>query len=268
MDNKFFDRNWFKSLTVAVCATTISICLTFGTNALINKHKRVESRRMTAMMVLGSVESFIRGMESEVVLLSRQDTVAMWLLRIPLDKISKVEEDMLIDYLVEVKEAHTPYYDKTAENIFTNNIETWENLGNFGFIDQVGTIFSGINHVIKRWEEFNNQIKEAFLRVIDHPNDYPGRDLAEKLLREEQFRNCLYGISAFREWMEFNVYQYRDANRGCMRLIGISEKEVMDFVDSRKWEESHGDDADAADTEYEPIGRPDSLYTMPSLEDL
>ena len=116
--NKFFDRSWWKDLTVAIIATTLSIILTFGTASLVDLHKRKENRKMTAMMVLSNVESFVRGMEIQVEDLARKDTISTWLLNIPLDKIAQMDQDMLASYLEEVKQLKVLLHDRTAENIW------------------------------------------------------------------------------------------------------------------------------------------------------
>ena len=101
MDKNFFDRNWWKDLGVAIIATTVSIVLTFGTAALVDAHKRKEARRMTAMMVLSNIESFIRSMEDHCEELARKDTVSTWLLRLSTEQIQKMDQDTLMDYLRE-----------------------------------------------------------------------------------------------------------------------------------------------------------------------
>ncbi|MBP5260054.1 MAG: hypothetical protein J6Z12_05440, partial [Paludibacteraceae bacterium] len=233
MSKTFFDRNWWKDLSVAIIATTISIILTFGTAAIVNRVKREKSRKMTAMMVLGSVETFVRGMEDQAAHLGRMDTVSTWLLSIPTDKIAQMDQDSLTDYLEEARRIPALLHDKTSENIFTNHIETWETMGNFGFIDHVGESFNGINWVIDTWQEEIDAMDAVIERIYNHPDNYPGKTLPEKYLRDAQFRSRLSHLHSLREWLEYNIYQFRGANRKSMWLIGIPEQEVMDYVDSR-----------------------------------
>lgn len=250
---------------MAIIATTISIGLTFGTAALVDLHKRKENRKMTAMMVLSNIESFVRGMEEQCEALARKDTVSTWLLRIPLDQISKMDNDTLISYLSETNKLAMLVHDKTSENIFTNNIETWENLGNFGFIDQVGESFMAINWVISEWDTTIDDITGHYYRVYSNPEVFPGKTLSEKLLRDPQVRTCIGRIHTLREWMEYNVYQFREANRKSMWLIGLTEKEVMEFTDTRLRNEDYGDEVATTPLEFNPSPAPDSLYTMPAI---
>lgn len=263
--NRFFDRNWWKDLTVAVIATTLSIILTFGTASLVDIHKRKANRKMTAMMVLSNVESFIRGMESHVEDLARKDTVATWLLNIPVDKVSQMDQEMVEKYLIEIRQLKAMVHDKTAENIFSNSLETWENLGNFKFIDNVGEVFSGMNWVVNAWQEEMDDEGRIFTPIQHHPDDYAGDTMAEKYLRNVDVRNYLTGINILRNWMEYNVKEFREANRRSMKYIGITEQEVMAFTDTRKTVNDVDDEPDHDVADIHSTPSPDTLFTMPPL---
>lgn len=217
------------------------------------------------MMVLSNVESFIRSMEDQVESLERKDTVATWLLRLSSEQIRKMDQDSLMDYLEEVNKISMLVHDKTAENIFTNNIETWENLGNFGFIDQVGASFTGINWVMSEWDDEIQERSEIFYRITSNPDDFPGDTKAEKYLLDPQVRGSIAHIHSLRHWMEYNVYQFREANRKSMWLVGLTEKEVMDFTDTRMRDEEYGEEVAETELEFVPAPVPDSLYTMPAI---
>ena len=266
MDKNFFDRNWWKDLGVAIIATTVSIVLTFGTAALVDAHKRKEARRMTALMVLSNIESFIRSMEDHCEELARKDTVSTWLLRLSTEQIQKMDQDTLMDYLRETNRLSMLVHDKTSESIFTNNIETWENLGNFGFIDHVGESFMGINWIISQWDMIIQETTNDYNRITSHPDDFKGKTIPEKLLGDSQVRSTIAHIHSLREWMEYNVYQFREANRKSMWLIGLTEKEVMEFTDTRQRDTDYGDEVADTDLEFNPSPVPDSLYTMPSIK--
>ena len=53
-------KTWVKDLLVAFAATTLSIILTFGTTGVINRGKQKQERKLTALMVMGSIEQFAR----------------------------------------------------------------------------------------------------------------------------------------------------------------------------------------------------------------
>ena len=63
-----------------------------------------------------------------------------------------------------------------------------------------------------------------------HPDDYPGNTLAEKYLRNEDLRRQMLVPNIIRDWLCYCAADLRRDNRRNMHLIGITEKEVMDFT--------------------------------------
>ena len=233
MSNKFFDRNWWKDFVVAILATTVSIVLTFGTGKLVERNNQKKERRLTALMVMSSIESFARNLDESAKGWDRMDSVAVWLLRLPIDEVARLGDDPFEEAVQEVYQAPIIRHDNTAETIFSSNIDTWKNLGSFQFVDNVGACFSQMNWI----EEKNN--KDALEhaghldRIFSHYSDYPGSCFTEKLLRDEQVRRQLQVPNSQKAWLAYNSDILRRMNRQNMKLIGISEKEVFAFTDSR-----------------------------------
>ena len=246
---------WLKDLLVAFAATTLSIILTFGTTGVINRIKQKQERKLTALMVMSSIEQFARQLEEIERDTAHRDSIATWLLNIPIEDVVKYDESLYINALSEATDLSAVTYDKTAEAIFSSNIDTWKNMGNFKFINSVGNCFSEMNLV----EEHHNgnilALLDVFENIVLHESDYPGSTTAEKCLRNEEARAQLRSLTSFREWLNFTIAQLRAQNRNNMLFIGISEKEVMDFTD----------DLGAAD-EYEDINFDKSGFVISDIE--
>ena len=135
-------KSWVKDLLVAFAATTLSIILTFGTTAIVNRVKQKQERKLTALMVMGSIESFARQLEDLEKDTAHRDSIATWLLSIPIEDIVKYDEQLFFEAIYEAIDLSAITYDKTAETIFSSNIDTWKNMGNFRFINNVGNCFS------------------------------------------------------------------------------------------------------------------------------
>ena len=56
-------NTWGKSILTSVLGTTISILLTFGTSALIERKEKADIQRQTAMMVIHDIDMCIDQME-------------------------------------------------------------------------------------------------------------------------------------------------------------------------------------------------------------
>ena len=233
MSDKFFDRNWWKDFVVAILATTVSIVLTFGTGRLVERNNQKKERRLTALMVMSSIESFARNLDEAAKGWDRMDSVAVWLLRLPIDEVARLGDDPFEEAVQEVFEARIIRHDNTAETIFSSNIDTWKNLGSFQFVDNVGACFSQMNWI----EEKNNKDALEYSghleRIFSHYSDYPGSCFTEKLLRDEQVRRQLQMPNSLKAWLAYNSDILRRMNRQNMKLIGIPEKEVLAFTDAR-----------------------------------
>ena len=237
---------------VAILATTVSIVLTFGTGKLVERNNQKKERRLTALMVMSSIESFARNLDESAKDWDRMDSVAVWLLRLPIDEVARLGDDPFEEAVQEVFQAPIIRHDNTAETIFSSNIDTWKNLGNFRFVDNVGACFSQMNW----FEEKNNKDALEYAghleRIFRHYSDYPGSCFTEKLLRDEQVRRQLQVPNSQKAWLAYCSDILRRMNRQNMKLMGISEKEVLAFTDAR------------ADVDIEEDPEPDySVFVKP-----
>lgn len=262
-------KPWIKDLLVAFAGTTLSIILTFGTSALIDHINRNKDRKLTAMMVLSSIESSVRSLEESDEIMARKDTLAHWMLNMPLSDVAKLPDGVLLPYLVELMVTYTLSTDKTVENIFSSNTDIWKNVGNFQFIDNVGKCYTTLRAIESEWKDQMAGINTECNRILEDRDKYPGRTLSEKLLSDKSVRLQMTAIPERRAWLKYAVVALREYNRANMALIGISEQEVIEFTDMQSLE---GDFAgqEAANQAYlrgefaiPPLSL-DSLYTLQS----
>ena len=113
-------RPWRKDLLVAFAGTTLSLILTFGTSALIEHVNRNKDRRLTALMVLSSIESSVRELEESGEIMARKDTVAHWLLDLTVADVRALPEEVLLAPISVVMVNYSISTDKTIENIFSS----------------------------------------------------------------------------------------------------------------------------------------------------
>ena len=235
-------KPWLKDLLVAFAATTLSIILTFGTTGVVNRIKQKQERKLTALMVMSSIEQFVRGLEEIEEYTAHKDSLATWLLSLPIEDVARLGDEPLLASLREVLEMGIINYDRTFETVFTNHIDTWKNMGNFRFIDNVGWCFSTMNSLK---EDYNQRVLEIVSSPVDirvHPANYPGKSKIEKCLRNEEVRNSLQELGNLRRSLRYEIANFRMENRNNMRLIGITEKEVMDFTDSKSATDDYEDE--------------------------
>ena len=249
-------KPWVKDLLVAFAATTLSIILTFGTTMIVNRVKQKQERKLTALMVMSSIEKFARELDVIAEDLAHKDSIATWLLSIPIEEVAE-----LGDYFMDpLRETAGNYIilarDKSADAIFSSSIETWKNLGCFAFIENVGYAFSEMDDLIKSYSEHISNFQSTHEDIVLHPDDHPGSSNAEKYLRYDVFREQFKMIYNFLEGeLRLTSADLRRRNRNNMRYIGISEEEVMAFTNSQ---------GAGADDEIEPDDLEPKDYKSPT----
>lgn len=255
-------KDFWKSLLRTVLGITISIILTFGTNALVQRCRRIHDRKMTAMMVMSNIESFARTLEIRSDKLAINDSVAAWLLNTPIEDLELMPEKELSSLISKALNHATLNHDHTAENVFSNNIETWKNLGNMHFIDNVGSCFSALNGVEEQFNEWVMDVTEATHDVSINPDNYEGGTIAMKQLHSDRIRAAMAAVHNRRGWLRYAAACLRYYNRINMAAIGITEQEVMEYTDGR--EQSDFDKGTPPDAEqyYTDPFTLDSLTSM------
>ena len=252
-------RSWEQDLLIAFAATTLSIILTFGTSMVVNRIQQKKERKLTALMVMSSIEKFARDLEYIEKDTGHRDSIATWLLSIPVEALAEIDGEPIDEAFREAVNLPIITHDKTAETIFSSQIETWKNMGNFKFVENVGKCFSEMNFIEEHFNERVEDMVATSENIIFHPDDYPGNTMIEKRLRNEQVRKQLTLPHILRGWISFYIVDLRKVNRNNMSLIGITEKEVMDFTDDMGAADEYDDEElDLFDFDIPDIN-PDSL---------
>ena len=248
---------FWKQLGMLVLGTTVSLVLTFGTAQLIEKGQRTKDRRLTALMVMSNIEVFAQQLDSIYAQMDEADTASSWLLDRPEEKLALMPGDQLVAIINTAFIQDLITYDKSTENIFSNNIDTWKNLGNFQFIDNVGRCFSTMRLCEEMWNGNLDDIKATTEEVAHRNADSPDKiNSAMALMHDPTFRRLLQRQHFWRNWLRCSAEELRYLNRQNMVAIGIDEQEVLDFLKARQQEINAG--VEPPDDEALSVPRPDS----------
>jgi hypothetical protein len=258
------DNNFWKSLLRTVLGISISIVLTFGTNALLIHHRAAKDRKMTAMMVMGNIETFAVHLEQCATHMGWNDTLATYLLEIPIDTLYFIPLDSLLPYINNVTAFYTLNHDKSAENIFSNSIDTWKNLGNFEFIENAGQCFADINNIKQIYDDFLNTTDRIRDRLIKNLDNCPGKTLTSKVLQDQEYRNHLAHIHSQAEYYHYLAAYVRWKNAKNMKLMNVKEEEVKKFIEQRSKKQENTKQAPDQEQFRTPRINPDSL---PEIKD-
>ena len=253
---------FWKQIGMIIIGTTISLVLTIGTSVMLERKERASDRRLSALMVMGTIEDFANGIEQIVEKQRRCDSLCAWLLSEPVDELEMMPRETLENLMFDALSNNFVSFDKAAENIFSNNLETWKNLGNFQFINNVGDCFTRMHSIEDYW---NDRVKEEEKTIDDisgHPDQYPGKYTCTKWLRNTNVRQAMAMKHNWLCWLHYQAEYMRFTNKQNMSVIGISEKDLREFMEEYHREIVIEEQPPVSDEFYTPMLKPDDLYTM------
>ncbi len=257
-------REFWRNLLRTVLGISISIVLTFGTNALLLYRRVVKDRKMTAMMVMGNIETFAKHLDQCADHMSWNDTLAAYLLAIPMDSLDIVDQNQLLYGINNVTAYYTLNHDKSAENIFSNSIDTWKNLGNFEFIENTGQCFADIKNIKEIYDDFLGTTDRIRSRMVQDLEACPGKTLGSKVLHDKEYRNHLAHIHSQAEYYHYLAAYVRWKNVKNMQLMDVSEEELKHFIEERDKNQVNIGEAPEQEMFRTPVINPDGL---PDIKD-
>ena len=181
------------------------------------------------------------------------DTLATYLLAIPQDSLDLVDRQMLIFGVNNVEAFQNLSHDKSAENIFSNSIDTWKNLNNFKFIENVGNCFAAMHSMEEIYNEFYTTPDRIRKRLLQDPDAYPGNTIISKVLRDREYRDFLTHIHGQAEYYHYLAAYLRWENSKNMKLMGVTDEEVRNFIEENNKKE----------VTSQPIPEQDAFRTPP-----
>ena len=123
----------FQEFLLTLAATTVSIILTFGTTAIIDRKKqRAEKREMVMMIMYDMRETLAEFQRSDEAMNSFFET--------QVDVVAHPEK-LAASYNNLALGLPMPTYTTTTENIFRSNIETIQTIGNILFVETVSSFY-------------------------------------------------------------------------------------------------------------------------------
>ena len=257
-------NDFWKSLLRTVLGISISITLTFGTNALLIHLRAVKDRKITAMMVVGNIETFANHLDQCADHMGWNDTLAAYLLAIPIDSLDFVDQNQLLFGINNVTAYYTLNHDKSAENIFSNSIDIWKNIGNFEFIENTGQCFSDIDNIKEIYDNFLSSTDRIRSRLIQNLEACPGKTLGSKALHDKEYRNHLAQIHSQAEYYHYLASYIRWKNAKNKQLMDITEEELKHFIEERDKKQISIGNAPEQESFRTPVINSDSL---PAIQD-
>ena len=181
-ERKTYGRDFLMSLA----ATTISIILTFGTTAIINRHTRNAEKREMVMMIMYDMRETLGAME-----VCNADLNDFFDLQVDLISHPQNYKAHFLDLA-----AHVPVYDytTTTENIFRSNIETIKTIGNILFVELASSFYDERSYYKSAVDDFQAKAGAAIysyeeLAAFNSAN-YPFYSQSHFLIMKGIYEQC------------------------------------------------------------------------------
>ena len=145
---KLTGGGFLKELLLTILATTISIVLTFGTAHFLELRQADQARRQTAMMLIHDIDKSVDVLDVLAKSEEEQKAAIQYVLdhfdqieSLPMDTLSTAVS-MLGTIFIDGK-----YFDDSKEKVFNSGQETWKNLDDVSFVDNMESFYEDRRYV-------------------------------------------------------------------------------------------------------------------------
>lgn len=240
---KSFWEGWWRELLMSFVGTTLSIALTFGTSALQEHYEQENAKRNTAMMAILDIDESIHRLEETISEIDKGFQACRYVMN-NLERIDTLPKKTLGEAFEYLVEGRPLTFDDAKEKMFLYSQNSWENLDNVSFMNNVQTFYSSRRDLEKEvaalalWEK-PISAQEYHLLSLNAPGDN-SIDLPAVLRQKLQDKETLYYInwSVRRiESLTEKISEWSLLNDQNKFLMNISDEDLASFVaqtDSRE----------------------------------
>ena len=195
-----------RDFLMSLAATTVSIVLTFGTTAIIDRKKQREEKREMALMIMFDMRESLDNIR-------QIDSDLKGLFDIQLDVLAHPDK-LERSYYEMATRVPFASYTTTTENIFRSSIETIQTLGSILFIQTVSSFY-----------DMRSQYK---VQIVDSFQADAGATMTRyDSLRDLRISNYIFLSETYLNGMDRGYEQ-------CKMLMKVSEKDLDAFSRQQK----------------------------------
>ena len=222
-----------KELLLTTLATTISILLTFGTAAILERKQQVKNRRQITMMVISDIYDFARVMErADTAYLIPWKESLLEMKAMPRDSIIMLDdEEVLQSYWNALGQGAMLPRDHTAQNLFSSDISIWRDVDNYNFVKFIGKCYYVIEALNNN---FDTEIRrktdnyQLFLKDVDQIPD--SLQLVTFLEMPEVKSFIEEYTQSFIPYFEETIKELDHAVERSCEMMDISREELEEFM--------------------------------------
>lgn len=207
-----------KQFLLSLLATTISIVLTFGTSAIIEKRHKEAAKKEMVMMIIYDFDKTIEQVQNADSAFHQASLLQQEIALHP-EQFDRLRFSFMPAILIASVE-----FSETTEKIFSSNIETFNTLGNVNFVHEVSSFYNA-----------RRAYKETVLDKLKEQisNAHVSQSLED--LFNVNFPELYYTNRNSLETM-------RKTRNRCMQMMKVREDELDKFSRQRSVNEDNSED--------------------------
>lgn len=223
-----------KELLMTFLGTTISIVLTFGTAAWIEKKEAEESRRLLAMTIVSDIDQSLEVINNRLKYEDECRGISYYLMW-NCHRLEEIGSDSITAFLNYVLGSGFPReleMETSNEHIFNSSQDSWRTLSDKKFLKNVQDFYNARSYMEQQRKEsvyFKKPVSnEEEYSLIMESDDMKSEEAVlatcRRLLQTPRVQNYI-GWSGQRMRMYYDLMQYINVNEENKFLMGITEKE-------------------------------------------
>ena len=228
---------------ITVVGTAIGVALTFSVSGILARRSKAHAQRLTAIMVIHDIDNSVKIIED----MKKEEEQSGELLRFAMkqrDHLEAMPFDTLTTVLGILTDSHSDFsFDSSKEKIFNSDLDTWQNLGNMAFLDNVQSFYhyrQGVQDGVNQSTMWERPIpNEEYMQLIMGDEWVTEEEYAaaiQPFLKEKLHENRVaYYIntsSARLNYMTQVIDYWTGLNNENKFLMGISDRELEDYINN------------------------------------
>ena len=231
-------KGWLKELLMTFLGTTISIVLTFGTAAWLEKKEAEKARRLLAMTIVSDIDQSLEVVKNRLKYEDECRAISYYLMW-NCHRLEEIGSDSIMIFLNYVLGSGFPReleIETSNEHIFNSSQDSWRTLSDKKFLSNVQDFYNARSTMERQRKEsvfFQKPIsKEEEYSLIMESDDMKSDEAilatSRRLLQTPRVQNYI-GWSSERMSLYHDLMQYINVNEENKFLMGITEKELEEF---------------------------------------
>ena len=232
-----------KQFLISVLGTAIGVALTFIVSGMLERRNKEQARRLTAIMVIHDIDNTIDILKAWK---DEEEQENEWL-RIAMkqrDRQGVMPYDTLSTILTYLTESYVNFsFDTSKEKIFNSDLDTWQNLGNMAFLDNVQEFYhsrQSFQEMVNQAVMWKNPISDEEYTRVNMETGWVTQDeyadaiwpFLKKKLHDDRvvFYINVAGtrLNYLSQWIDY----WTKKNNENKFLMGITDREMEDYISS------------------------------------